>query len=409
MIRALYPHACRLLTGRPRRALLVAPLCWVLAGAPPTAADAPATELKRISVLETNNYRLDQGVDGLVLPQTLSEPDLAGLRAYVKAQLSPPSKTEFAFLLATTAFVHSRLEHAALADPGSGMTSLEMLRAAEHGERYSCVEYSKILADLLIAQGLPARSVGLQSSAIAYGQLGSAHVLVEVWSNSLDKWVLLDAQWGAYAQRNGVPLNVLEVYLAKASGELDQVRFLPVDQALPGEAAQSLNADYATFLTSYFGYLTARLLAGAEGVPVLLRLNGKEWPLTFQGLPWRAHLIARDPSDLYFSLNHVSLIMEFRPESQPGAEATVDFSSEEGYRIKMHEFAAVPDFEVTPRHNMPWFDHYEYAIDDSGWVVLDETSLRWTLTEGGNKLRVRAVNEAGRRGPITQIRIRYAP
>jgi hypothetical protein len=323
--------------------------------------------------------------------------------------MTPASRTELGLLLGMTAFVESRLEHAAFADLAPDMSALAMLQAAEQGQRFTCVEHSKVLVELLASQGVPARSVGLQRSDVAYGRLGSAHVLVEAWSNMLEKWVMLDPQWGVYAIRDGIPLSVLEIFLADEQNALSDVRFEPADPSSAPEAAASLDRRYRDFLPGYMGYLTVSLLTDAERVPVLLRLHGREWPLTFQGLPRRAHLFARQPEDLYFGLNRVSLTLEFRPESQPGAKRPISFSSEQEYVTNMAQFAAVPDFLVTPHHNMPWFDHYEYSIDDSDWTILEEDSVSWTLAEGENRLQVRAVNEAGRRGPITQMRSRYAP
>ena len=41
-------------------------------------------------------------------------------------------------------------------------------------------------------------------------QYGAGHVLLEVYLNDLNKWVLLDPQWDAMPLLNGVPLNAVE-------------------------------------------------------------------------------------------------------------------------------------------------------------------------------------------------------
>lgn len=399
----------------PRRGLALVALTLQLGfGAATTAGEAWAdaqdqTELKRITVLETNNFRLARGFRGLALPDLTSDPQLAALRDYLRPRLAPKAYEEFELMRALTALVHGTLSHHPFGDATPGMGALEILQGGAAGKRFSCVEYALTLAELLNAQGLPARSTSLQSSDIAYGELASGHVLTEVWSNQYDKWLLLDAQWGVYAERAGTPLNAYELHAAKVAGRWDEIRFRAAGVEPPAPDAERLDREYRAFITPYLGHLSARLLADDEGVPVLLRMEGSDWPLTFQGLPRKAHVFASGPEDLYFGLNHTSLVMEFRQASQPLSQTTVEFGSEEEYRRKMAQFAAVPDFDVTAHHNMPWFDHFEYALDEGPWRGLAEDSLRWQLHEGDNLLRVRAVNAAGRAGPVTYSHIRYGP
>jgi len=377
----------------------------------PTAgeAGAPSAEFRRITVLETNNFRLQRGVRGLLLPLSTANPEYAALRAYAMPRLAPRTYTEFELMQALTGIVHRAFRHHPFGDATPEMTSLDILKAGGTGKRFSCVEYGQVLTDMLLAQGLPARSMSLQSPAVAYGQLASGHVLTEVWSNHYDKWILLDAQWGVYAERNGTPLNVYELYQARHEKQWQAIRFRPVDPKRSGTEARQLDQEYREFIAQYLGYLSAQLLADDEGVQVLLKMEGGEWPLTFQGLPSQAHIFARDPADLYFQINHVSLVMEFRPEAQPVRREELVHGTPQEYQQRMATFAAVPDFKITPHHNMPWFSYFEYAVDEGAWRRLPADAFRWNLREGENQLRVRAVNSAGRTGPETRMRIRYAP
>lgn len=377
----------------------------------PAAGHVESTgSLRRITVLETNNFRLQRGVRGLILPDSSDAPEYAALRATVMPKLSTTAGSEFELMQALTDVVHRAFRHDPFGDATPDMRSLDILRAGETGKKFSCVEYAQVLTDVLLSQGLPARSMSLQSPQVAYGRLASGHVLTEVWSNQHDKWILLDAQWGVYAEYQGTPLNAYELFRAMEQGKWKAVHFLPV-RADPANAkvATRLDREYRDFIGNYLGYLSASLLADDEGVPVLLKMAGEEWPLTFQGLPGQAHVFARSPADLYFEINHVSLVMEFRPDSQPIRREDLVHGTPRDYEQRMASFAAVPDFKVTPHHNMPWFSHYEYAVNDGAWRRLPDGAFRWNLAEGENRLRVRAVNRAGRYGPETRMRIRYAP
>lgn len=390
---------------------ILSALVLTLVITPPSLAGIAAGDpaVRRITVLETNNFRLDRGFRGLALPDSLAAPELAELREYIRPLLASRALSELELLFVLTAAVHARITHHPFGNGTPQMTALEILQGGEAGKRFSCVEYGRALSDLLISQGIAARSMSLQSKTIAYGDLASGHVLTEAWSNTLDKWILLDAQWGVFAELDGKPINVYEVFQAKARGDLERVRFKSVSNASDMTETTARDAEYRSFLSPYLGYLSARLLSDDEGVPVLLAMEGDEWPLTFQGLPRKAHVFARGPDDLYFRINHTSLVMEFRPDAQPLTLAPLELGSAEDYPRKMAQFAAVPDFDVTPHHNMPWFTYFEYAIDPGEWRRLESTRLRWQLGDGDNTLKVRAVNAAGRRGPVTTVRIRYAP
>jgi len=75
--------------------------------------------------------------------------------------------------------------------------ALKLLRRAERGERFRCVEYAILLANSLTALGHPARLVCLARYPVAHG-IGRGHVVTEVWSNEFDKWIILDAQNNAW-------------------------------------------------------------------------------------------------------------------------------------------------------------------------------------------------------------------
>lgn len=83
---------------------------------------------------------------------------------------------------------------------------LEMIDAAEQGEKFLCGNISKMLVQLVHAGGTQARTIGLQSES-------SGHVVVEIWSNMFNKWVLLDPDYNVYYVNNaGVPLSAINLY-----------------------------------------------------------------------------------------------------------------------------------------------------------------------------------------------------
>lgn len=365
-----------------------------------------AAPLQRIVVEETTNYRLSLAYQRLLLPESIEAAQYASLRQYVNIQLDPSPQHELANLFLLAAWVHQRWEHDAYGSAGSQAQAMDILRAAERGERFSCVEYSKVLREVLHAYGFVARVASLQASNIAYSGLGGAHVGVEVFSSQLDKWIYLDPQWGLYPLHQGKPINIYDYHILKQQNREQAISFKSVQSDKSNQQVDT--SEYRRFFEQYLGFLSVDLLADKERVHVILAMQGTSWPLTFQGLPRNAQIFTRDAQDLYFDLNRVSLVLNYRHESQPLNHKQIEIASATDYMDKMSLFAAVPDFVVRPHHNMPWFSFYEFHVDNGGWKKLNSDSFDWRLHAGKNKLDVRAVNTAGQTGPVTSIKIDYA-
>ncbi|THV28610.1 transglutaminase-like domain-containing protein [Glycomyces paridis] len=89
--------------------------------------------------------------------------------------------------------------------------ALDVLEQVALGARYSCVEYSIVLAQGLNAVRIPARRVWLRRGDYHDG-VGQGHAVAEAWIDDLDRWVLLDGQHGAYwAGEDGSPLGLREI------------------------------------------------------------------------------------------------------------------------------------------------------------------------------------------------------
>lgn len=84
---------------------------------------------------------------------------------------------------------------------------IEMLDAAERGEKFLCTDISKMLAQMILASGSQARLVSLSTLE------GKGHTVLEYWSETFDKWVLLDSDYNVYyTDLDSIPLNGLELY-----------------------------------------------------------------------------------------------------------------------------------------------------------------------------------------------------
>ena len=118
---------------------------------------------------------------------------------------------------------------------------LEMIDATENGEKFLCGNISKMLVQLIQAGGTQARTVGLQAS-------DSGHVVVELWSEKYDKWVVLDPDYNVhYTNTSGTPLSAIELYqMSQDSSKIkDIIR-------VPGKSVNTLYSNNSKLVEQYY-------------------------------------------------------------------------------------------------------------------------------------------------------------
>ncbi|WP_030157752.1 transglutaminase-like domain-containing protein [Glycomyces sp. NRRL B-16210] len=130
------------------------------------------------------------------------------------ARLPRPGEGSWATAKALLAWASGLWRHAnARINAGDALDVLEQVAL---GARYSCVEYSIVLAQGLNALRIPARRVWLRRGDYHDG-VGQGHAVAEAWIDELDRWVLLDGQHGAYwAGEDGRALNLPELQARKS-------------------------------------------------------------------------------------------------------------------------------------------------------------------------------------------------
>ena len=88
--------------------------------------------------------------------------------------------------------------------------ALTILKEAQEGKRFRCVEYGIVATAALNSVGIPARTLGLKTRDVEKVMRGAGHVVSEVYSKELDKWIFIDPQFNIIPTLNGYPLNGVE-------------------------------------------------------------------------------------------------------------------------------------------------------------------------------------------------------
>lgn len=93
---------------------------------------------------------------------------------------------------------------------------LSILKEADLGSNFQCIEYSIVLSGALTAMGMPARAVYLKTADAETRREGAGHAVTEVWLRDQQQWAMLDAQWDAVPLLDNEPINVIELQKALA-------------------------------------------------------------------------------------------------------------------------------------------------------------------------------------------------
>ncbi len=88
--------------------------------------------------------------------------------------------------------------------------ALTILKEAHEGKQFRCVEYGIVVTAAFNSIGFPARTLGLKTRDVEKVMRGAGHVVSEVYSNELDKWIFIDPQFNIMPTLNGNPLNGVE-------------------------------------------------------------------------------------------------------------------------------------------------------------------------------------------------------
>ncbi len=88
--------------------------------------------------------------------------------------------------------------------------ALTILKEAHEGKQFRCVEYGVVATAALNSIGFPSRTLGLKTRDVEKVMVGAGHVVAEVYSKELDKWIFIDPQFNIVPMLHGKPLNGVE-------------------------------------------------------------------------------------------------------------------------------------------------------------------------------------------------------
>lgn len=366
--------------------------------------------LKKIKVDSSNNHHLNDAFFYLPLPISQKKKETQILREYVLDRVKPRTSTDIDAFADILDWVHSRWEHDGSMSP-SGMSSLDMLQSAEQGRSFSCIEYARVYTDILHSLGYICRIIGVTNADIAYGGMGVSHTLCEAWSDELNKWVMIDPQFGYMLQRKGEYINYHELIQSLTNKQISDIEIIMMDgMKKVVKINDKSEQTYIDFIKRYMAYMMFDMKVNAKEVMYVLPFGKQEQFMTSQGGNSKPLIFLHQVNEAYFNVNRTHMLFEFNTPSGDVSSivATDSVSTQEAFKRAMSEQQAIPDFTVHLTNNAPWFSHYEININgEQTWNKVTGHSFQVKLRDGKNTISVRSVNQAGRTGVITSMHFRY--
>lgn len=165
--------------------------CATLAQTPPEYAETPAK---------------------LEFTYTFTPADSAYLRRFARQYdlqaLVSGAQTDLERVYRVSSWVNGLWRHHGSNRP-SANDPLTILREAEQGERFRCVEYARVIHGALSALDMRCRLISMYKRQPE--RTSSSHVACEVFLDDQSKWVFVDGQWNAIPVLGGVALNAVEL------------------------------------------------------------------------------------------------------------------------------------------------------------------------------------------------------
>lgn len=129
--------------------------------------------------------------------------------SYRLDKLVAEDNSEFEKIKSILDWTNSQWSHNGSNSP-SKSDALTILKEAKEGKQFRCVEYGIVAASAMNSIGIPARTLGLKSRDVEKVRRGAGHVVTEVYSKELGKWIFMDPQMNIIPVLNGLPLNGVE-------------------------------------------------------------------------------------------------------------------------------------------------------------------------------------------------------
>jgi Transglutaminase-like superfamily len=291
--------------------------------------------------------------------------------------------TEYAKIIKIANWVGTRWDHGTDMPPcGENHCRPAFLVAtAETGSKYNCYFAAQLMIHAASALGWPARMVTASKDGYIWN-----HALVEVWSNQLNKWFLIDTDYNIIYKSSGIPLSAFELChdgpRLQKDGRLQIVGFAPLKPSL--KITDLLPLYRYVHIDMRNDWLTRKLVGGSPAGGDL-----STW--------WTAR---PDLNVLLTSRIHIKNKFKFNWKINTikiyCLGVAIDADGSRFLKIGLLGYS-------------PYFISFKYNIDNGAWILDKDGLFLIPLKHGRHQLFAAILGYGGNIGPRYSIEYRYAP
>jgi hypothetical protein len=244
-----------------------------------------------------------------------------------------------------------------------------------------CHLFPMLYSQVLLSMGYEPRLVRISK----FEEKGyDGHGMVEVWSNQFNKWISMDVDQNIYYEKDGIPLNLLEVHNERynpKSGNINIVRGVQTS----GDAMEVKQFTIEEMIPyhTYFQIVDMR----------------NDWMTNhyFKGHPRRS-----DSASLFWVDQKIPAVFNFKPKT---SEVEDFYWSLNRTEIWANEFRNNKELVLAFKTFTPYFRDYEVTIDNGEKLVTASSSYVWQLHPGKNRLTVKSINQYGIAGVSSWVEL----
>lgn len=327
--------------------------------------------------------------------QPYDEPRLHQLRAkYHLDEVIKGASSEFEGMVLLRSWARSQFRRRDYQPATPNFDALEVLDRNLRNTRDEPMDLQKHLdpchffplfyCHIMLAMGHTARLVSI------------GHGMAEVWSNQFNKWVSMDAELDHHYEKNGIPLNMLEMHDENFVSSPSRVRIVRGHQ---------WSGDPNTTMVHL----------GVEELPVINMIRyhlrqvdivdmRNDW-LTNHYFPGHPH--RSEHNSLSYDDPRVPVSMDIRHLLRPRSNRKEDLSwTLNQTEIWIEKESGADCLRLVFKTVTPNFAHFELRVDGGEAMDCTSDTYGWRLHEGENSLSVMAVNKFGIKGISSAIRLR---
>lgn len=327
------------------------------------------------------------------------------LRSYTQIEnVIFKSKTDFSQALMIAKFASEAWSHDGFNSNPKKQDALTILKLADKGATFACVQFASVFVQLCQSVGIPARVLEVRTKHPDLGTSGHGHITAEYFDNQLCKWVWVDPQICAYAVKNKVPLSYNEYAELSATGKNPKVQFTKRTMTYIKNDKRHLkvlnNFVKRYIWSAHIGGLKSFYTKQTHLKNIGCKREGVLPTITFQGFA--------DRSPFYVSRNVFDAplnVCYMRLETTPPRKMK-RWNNVKDYKETAHMNYATSEITLHLTHNMPWFKEYVVLINGKKRVSRID-KIKFKLNSGVNTVQVRTRNEYERLGPLSEVKIRY--